>query len=123
MLKDPEKVVQQGVGIFLRELWALHSEEVEEFLLNNKDNIAPTVIQYATEKMQRTKKKQFGRAAMVRPPQSVNQPRKQSQPTPNVRIPISVRALQQAQLTSSRRWKDQTHPRQRDDSSSQEKQQ
>jgi len=80
LLKDPEKVVQQGVGIFLRELWALHSDEVEEFLLNHRDNTAPTVMQYATEHMQRDKKKRFGRAAMNRPPQSGNQPRKQNQP-------------------------------------------
>lgn len=80
MLKDPDKTVQQGVGTFLRELWALHSEEVEEFLFANKDNAAPTVIQYATEKMPRERKKRFGRVAMARPNNVKNQPRKPNQP-------------------------------------------
>jgi len=81
MLKDPDKLVQQGVGTFLRELWALHSEEVEEFLLAHRDSAAPVVIQYATDHMPRDKKKRFGRSAMARPSGGPrNQPRKPNQP-------------------------------------------
>lgn len=87
MLKDQDKVVQQGVGMFLRELWFLHSEEVEEFLYANKDNTATTVLQYATEKMPKEKKRRFGRAAMARPQSNKPQPRKPNQPAPKRNYP------------------------------------
>ena len=66
LLNDPEKIVQQAVGIYLMELWGFYSEPVEEFLANNKDKAAPLVIQHATEKMNWEKRKNYGKAAASR---------------------------------------------------------
>jgi 3-methyladenine DNA glycosylase AlkD len=59
LLTDEKRTVQQGVGWLLRELWKLHPEEVEEFLLANKDSVARLIVQYATEKMAKERKKLF----------------------------------------------------------------
>jgi 3-methyladenine DNA glycosylase AlkD len=66
LLNDPEKIVQQAVGIYLMELWGFYSEAVEEFLANNKDKAAPLVIQHATEKMNWEKRKRYGKSAVNR---------------------------------------------------------
>jgi len=59
LMSDPERVVHQGVGWFLRELWRLFPTEVEEFLLEHKDSAPRLIIQYATEKMSKDKKRRF----------------------------------------------------------------
>jgi len=51
LMRDPEKVVQQGLGWFLREAWKRDHGPVEEFLLKHKDEAPRIIIQYATEKM------------------------------------------------------------------------
>lgn len=51
LLHDPEKVVQQGVGWFLREAWKKEPAPVERLLLQVKDTAPRLVFQYATEKM------------------------------------------------------------------------
>jgi 3-methyladenine DNA glycosylase AlkD len=51
LLRDPEKVVQQGSGWFLREAWKREPAPVEKFLLAHKDEAPRVIIQYATEKM------------------------------------------------------------------------
>ncbi|HPV14625.1 MAG TPA: DNA alkylation repair protein [Candidatus Cloacimonadota bacterium] len=68
LLNDPEKIVQQAVGIYLMELWGFYSEAVEEFLALHKDDAAPLVIQHATQKMHWDKKKRYGKAALNRSP-------------------------------------------------------
>lgn len=62
LLQDTTRPVHQGVGWFLRELWRIHPREVEDFLFAHKDAAAPIIIQYATEKMNKDKKKRFRRA-------------------------------------------------------------
>lgn len=59
MLDDPERVVQQGLGWFLREAWKSEPEVVEEFLLRHKDHAPRLIIQYATEKMTAADKPRF----------------------------------------------------------------
>lgn len=51
LMLDPEKVVQQGLGWFLREAWKKQPEPVESFLLEWKDSAPRVIFQYATEKM------------------------------------------------------------------------
>ncbi len=72
LMCDTERAVQQGVGWFLRELWKLHPREVEDFLFTNKETAPRLIIQYATEKMNKDKKKRFRRA--------ITNPRKQHRP-------------------------------------------
>jgi 3-methyladenine DNA glycosylase AlkD len=62
LMRDPERPVQQGVGWLLRELWKSSPQEVEDFLFENKDTAPRLIIQYATEKMSKDKKKRFRRA-------------------------------------------------------------
>ena len=62
LMQDVTRPVQQGVGWFLRELWKLHPREVEDFLFAEKDKAPRLIIQYATEKMNKDKKKRFRRA-------------------------------------------------------------
>jgi 3-methyladenine DNA glycosylase AlkD len=51
LMPDREKVVQQGLGWFLREAWKRDRAPVEAFLLKWKDSCGRLIIQYATEKM------------------------------------------------------------------------
>ncbi|MBW6514306.1 MAG: DNA alkylation repair protein [Candidatus Syntrophosphaera sp.] len=62
LMLDEARPVQQGVGWLLRELWKLFPREVEDFLFQNKDRSPRLIIQYATEKMNKDKKKRFRRA-------------------------------------------------------------
>lgn len=62
LMNDPEKVVQQGLGWFLREAWKRHPAEIEAFLLEWKDTCGRIVVQYATEKMSVEQKARFKRA-------------------------------------------------------------
>ncbi len=59
MMDDAERVVHQGLGWFLRELWKLHPQPVEDFLLQHKNHCARLIIQYATEKMTSEHKLRF----------------------------------------------------------------
>lgn len=51
MMHDPERVVHQGLGWLLREMWKKQPVPTEEFLLRYKDTAPRLIFQYATEKM------------------------------------------------------------------------
>jgi 3-methyladenine DNA glycosylase AlkD len=59
LMLDSEIFVQKGLGWFLREAWKVHPGETEEFLLKWKDTCGRTIIQYATEKMDKVNKARF----------------------------------------------------------------
>ena len=59
MMDDDAKVVQQGLGWFLRDLWKVHHLPVEDFLHKHKNHSPSLIIQYATEKMHADKKQRF----------------------------------------------------------------
>jgi 3-methyladenine DNA glycosylase AlkD len=61
LMMDPERVVQQGLGWFLRETWKKHPKPVEAFLLEWKDRAPRLIFQYATEKMPATARTRFRR--------------------------------------------------------------
>jgi len=63
---DQDKFVQKGLGWFLREAWKLHRAETETFLLRWKDTCGRTIIQYATEKMDKENKNRFKKPASVK---------------------------------------------------------
>lgn len=62
IMMDNERVVDQGLGWFLREAWKKHPIEVERFLLEWKDSAARLIFQYATERMTPEGKERFRRA-------------------------------------------------------------
>jgi 3-methyladenine DNA glycosylase AlkD len=62
MMLDQERVVQQGLGWFLREAWKRQPKPVERFLLAFKDSAPRLIFQYATEKMTPQQKARFRRA-------------------------------------------------------------
>jgi 3-methyladenine DNA glycosylase AlkD len=59
MMGDSERVVQQGLGWFLREAWKKDAEPVEKLLFEWKDKCGRLIVQYATEKMSVESKKKF----------------------------------------------------------------
>ena len=61
LMLDPEKFVQKGLGWFLREAWKIYPKETEDFLLKWKDTCGRTIVQYATEKMDKENKSRFKR--------------------------------------------------------------
>jgi 3-methyladenine DNA glycosylase AlkD len=61
MMLDPERVVHQGLGWFLREAWKKQPKPVEAFLLKWKDTAPRLIFQYATEKMTATARARFRR--------------------------------------------------------------
>lgn len=61
LMLDEEKVVRQGLGWLLRELWKIDRPLVEGFLLEYKDTCGRLIIQYATEKMTAEEKEKFRR--------------------------------------------------------------
>ncbi|MBI5280261.1 MAG: DNA alkylation repair protein [Candidatus Solibacter usitatus] len=61
LMMDEERVVQQGMGWFLRELWKKDRAPVEAFLLEWKDRAPRLIFQYATEKMDAEEKARFRR--------------------------------------------------------------
>jgi len=63
LLLDPEKVVHQGVGWLLRETWKKSPKEVEDFLYKWKDKAPRLIIQYATEKIPKEKRKRYRRTS------------------------------------------------------------
>jgi 3-methyladenine DNA glycosylase AlkD len=62
MMMQPEKVVHQGLGWFLREAWKVYPQPVEEFLLQWKETAPRLIFQYATEKMTPEQKDRFRRS-------------------------------------------------------------
>lgn len=61
MMVQPEKVVHQGLGWFLREAWKVYPQPVEAFLLQWKETSPRLIFQYATEKMTPEQKARFKR--------------------------------------------------------------
>lgn len=61
LILDPEKVVQQGTGWLLREAWKKSPKKVEDFLFKWKNQASRLIIQYATEKIDKAKRKKFRR--------------------------------------------------------------
>ncbi|MBI4893940.1 MAG: DNA alkylation repair protein [Acidobacteria bacterium] len=59
LMLDPERVVHQGLGWFLRELWKKQPAPVERLLLRYKDTAPRLIFQYATEKMTPAQKTRF----------------------------------------------------------------
>jgi 3-methyladenine DNA glycosylase AlkD len=65
LMLDAERVVQQGLGWFLREAWKKYPQPVEAFLTEWKDTAPRLIFQYATEKMTLADRNRF-RAAPKR---------------------------------------------------------
>ncbi len=59
LMTDPERVVHQGTGWFLRELWKIHPQKVEDFLYSHRNTAARLIIQYATEKLSKSERLRF----------------------------------------------------------------
>jgi 3-methyladenine DNA glycosylase AlkD len=59
LMLDEQRVVQQGLGWFLREAWKLKRKDTEAFLLKWKNKAPRLIFQYATEKMTAEEKKRF----------------------------------------------------------------
>ncbi|TAJ10230.1 DNA alkylation repair protein [Marinilabiliaceae bacterium JC017] len=59
LMMDPERVVHQGLGWFLREAWKKQPAPVEVFLHKWKNDAARLIFQYATEKMTKEYRVQF----------------------------------------------------------------
>jgi len=59
VMGDDDKFVQKGLGWFLRESWKKYPEPVETFLMKWKDACGRTIIQYATEKMDKEYRLKF----------------------------------------------------------------
>jgi len=63
MMLDPERVVHQGLGWFLREAWKKQPKPVEAFLLEWKETAPRLIFQYATEKMTAAARTRFRRGS------------------------------------------------------------
>lgn len=61
LMPDPDKFVQKGLGWFLREAWKKYPEKTENYLLKWKETCGRTIIQYATEKMDKEYRTKFKR--------------------------------------------------------------
>ncbi len=59
LMLDDARVVQQGLGWFLKEAWKKHPKAAEKFLLEWKDSAPHLIFQYATEKMSPEKRARF----------------------------------------------------------------
>ena len=59
LMMDTAKKVQQGLGWLLREAWKKEPSLTEAFLLKWKDRCGRTIIQYATEKMDKEYRVKF----------------------------------------------------------------
>ena len=59
MMHDRERVVHQGLGWLLREMWKKQPEVVEPFLFRFKDTAPRLIFQYATERMTAEGKEKF----------------------------------------------------------------
>lgn len=63
LMSDDERPVQQAAGWLLREAWKRDASQTEPFLLRFKDTAPRLIYQYATEKMDKAKRKEFQRNA------------------------------------------------------------
>jgi 3-methyladenine DNA glycosylase AlkD len=61
LMLDPERVVQQGVGWFLREAWKKSPKPVEALLREFRDTGQRLIFQYATERMTPEQKAKYRR--------------------------------------------------------------
>lgn len=61
LMLDDSEYVQKGIGTLLRGLWKKNSEEIENFLLEWKDNCGRKIVHYTTEKMDKEHRKKFKR--------------------------------------------------------------
>ncbi|MDY0150686.1 MAG: DNA alkylation repair protein [Candidatus Cloacimonas sp.] len=61
MMRDEAKVVQEGLGLLLREIWKLHPQNVDSFLQQHKQHCASQIIQTATEKMSSEQKNRYNK--------------------------------------------------------------
>jgi 3-methyladenine DNA glycosylase AlkD len=61
LMTDSQRVVHQGLGWFLREVWKIKKKQTESFLFKWKNDAARVIFQYATEKMTPEQKKRFKR--------------------------------------------------------------
>ena len=61
LMSDRERVVQQGVGWFLREAWKRRPKPAEAFLLRYRDTAPRLIFQYATRKMDQAGREKFRR--------------------------------------------------------------
>ena len=59
LMLDDSEYVQKGIGTLLRGLWKKYPKDIENFLLQWKDQCGRLIIQYATEKMDKEYRKQF----------------------------------------------------------------
>ncbi len=66
LMTDSEKVVQQGTGWLLREMWKKHPESVEVLLMECRQTGERVIYQYATEKMTPEQKERFRREKRAR---------------------------------------------------------
>jgi len=62
LMLDKSEYVQKGIGTLLRGLWQKYPHDVEGFLLLWKDCCGRIIIRYATEKMDKEKRKKFARS-------------------------------------------------------------
>lgn len=67
MMEDRDRVVQQGLGWFLREAWKRHPAAVEEFLMQWKNQCGRIIVQYATERMAAGEKMRFKKVKPAKP--------------------------------------------------------
>ena len=61
-MMDPERVVQQGLGWFLREAWKKQPKPVESVPAGMERQAPRLIFQYATEKMTPAARARFRRA-------------------------------------------------------------
>lgn len=59
LLIDRERVVQQGMGWFMRELWWIYPAQIEDYLYLHRNTAARTIIQYATERLSKEERLRF----------------------------------------------------------------
>ncbi|NLK49973.1 MAG: DNA alkylation repair protein [Candidatus Cloacimonetes bacterium] len=113
MLNDEDKDVQYGVGFFLRELWGLHSEEVEAFLLKHKEAAAPMVLHIASQKMHIEKKKQLGRTNMPKTGKNVRNTQYKRKPQRQTQQPKQKSTRHSSTRRTAQNWNKHTPTSQR----------
>ncbi|MEO1012672.1 MAG: DNA alkylation repair protein [Bacteroidota bacterium] len=59
LMLDESEYVQKGIGTLLRGLWKGYPAEVEDFLMQWKDQCGRLIVQYAAEKMDKEYRKKF----------------------------------------------------------------
>lgn len=66
LMLDTSEYVQKGIGTLLRGLWKKNPNEIENFLLQWKDQCGRIIIQYTTEKMNKEYRKQFRKTKLTK---------------------------------------------------------